>query len=188
MDTLLITAIGYIDKQIIIHPDFSEKSTKNILLLHEKYYALGEVTIHALGSWEEFKQKFMDLDLPETKTERLQTKLKEEGDQVARRNTPINAGFPLNFRSKEAKQRAELKRILEEERRQKIIDQKYNKEIIARLTGLKEPQLTEFMVFCGFSKAFLYNASQYDIFYLILKNYRIYKYMLRNEKQDPHSN
>ncbi|NJK85949.1 MAG: hypothetical protein HC906_08250 [Bacteroidales bacterium] len=75
--------------------------------------------------------------------------------------------FPIL--SPEDIQRIKLKEIIQRENYQKIIDQKYNRQIVEDLTGLKDLELDEFILFCRFDSDYLYRTSQYEILEKVLE-------------------
>jgi hypothetical protein len=83
--------------------------------------------------------------------------------------------FSVPILSPEEKEMIKLKKILEKEKVQKIINEKFNREIVADLTGLKEEDLTEFIVFCNFSEKYLLETNQYDILVKVLEKLELYK-------------
>ena len=66
-------------------------------------------------------------------------------------------------------------KVLKQEEKQRIIDKKYNREIIYKITRLPEDELTDFMGFCNFSTEYLLNATEYEILVKIEEKFREYK-------------
>ena len=153
-------------------------------------YEIDEVSIKAFRSYHDFKLQFLSLEIPETETTRLRDNLIELSKPIAieadlnRRNEEIMGRSNTNFAtvgvpiySKEDLQRMNYAEVLKKEARQRVIDKKYNRDIIYKVTQLSEDEITEFIGFCNFSEEFLYNTSPYDILLAIEKKFKEYKLM-----------
>jgi hypothetical protein len=182
-DTLVFSAIGYFLKTIYITDSLLREETV-LIELSPRIYKISEATVYALGTYEQFKQKVLALKLPETKTDKLRKYLrdlsKKTGKEVKYQQemdklTQGGVLFSVPILSPEEKEMIKLKKILEKEKVQKIINEKFNREIVADLTGLKEEDLTEFIVFCNFSEKFLLETNQYDILVKVLEKLELYK-------------
>ncbi len=186
-DTLVFSAIGYFLKTLYITDSvLNEKMV--FIELSPRTYEISEARVYALGTYEQFKQKVLALRLPETKTDILRKYLndlsKETGKEVKYNQemdklTQGGVLLAVPIRSPEEIEMLKLKKILEKEKVWKIIDEKYNREIVAGVTGLKDDDLTEFMVFCNFSEKYLLETNQYDILIRVLEKLEEYK-KLRN--------
>ena len=56
-----------------------------------------------------------------------------------------------------------------------LIDEKFNGEMVAQLTGLQDDELVKFMSFCNFSTDFILNYSPETIRREIRKKYQEYR-------------
>ena len=56
-----------------------------------------------------------------------------------------------------------------------VLAQKYNPQVVHRLTNLEGEQLDEFMVYCGFSYYILATATEVEIEQMILKKFATYQ-------------
>ena len=65
--------------------------------------------------------------------------------------------------SKEEQSKRKLQYLEEQELKQADVDDKYNRELISEITGLKENDLINFMGYCNFSFNYLYNATPLEI-------------------------
>ncbi len=184
-DTIVFSALGYFYKVIMV----SEAMLLNgaDVFLTPRSYEIEAVDIVAFGSYEEFKKKFLALELPKTKADVLRDKLNilarkaalegvEEGKvRNALSEQPGRApiiGPTLHYRDE--MQRLNYARVLKLEEKQRVIDKKYNREIIFNITQLPEDELTDFMEFCNFGKEYLLHASEYDILVRIEKKFKEY--------------
>jgi hypothetical protein len=182
-DTLVFSAIGYFLKAIYITDSLFKEETVFIELSPRTYEIL-EARVYALGTYEQFKQKVLALRLPETRTDKLRKYLyelsKKTGKEVKYRQemdklTQGGVLYAIPIRSPEEIEMIKLKKILEKEKVQKIIDEKFNREILADVTGLKDEDLTEFIVFCNFSEKYLLDTNPYDILIKVLEKLEVYK-------------
>ncbi len=193
-DTLVITAVGYYPKLIVvdkqqINPEFPIQT-----ILERRTYNIQEVSVLALGTYQQFKTKVKNLDLPYTKAEKLRAELKEQCQAIAREayamasNERRLAEHPNDIRiigtsipSREDIQLKRYKEIIKQEARKEVIYSKFNKIIIKNITDLEEPELTDFYVFCNFNEEFLYDATDYEVGEAIKNKFAIYLAM-REEK------
>jgi len=182
-DTLVFSAIGYFLKTVYITDSLLKEKTVFIELL-PRTYEISEARVYALGTYEQFKQKVLALRLPETRTDKLRKYLydlsKKTGKEVKYRQemdklTQGGVLYAIPIRSPEEIEMIKLKKILEKEKVQKIIDEKFNREIVADVTGLKDEDLTEFIVFCNFSEKYLLDTNPYDILIKVLEKLEVYK-------------
>lgn len=185
-DTLIFSALGYLGKVLVVNDSmFQTALTINLI---PRVYEIGQVNIMGFRSYEDFKQKFIALELPKTQTDMLRDQLYSLSLEAAKQaeyeksveKALSNDGATLAsvpILSKEDKQRLHLKEILKQEDRQRVIDKKFNREIVAKLTELKDDELTEFLVFCNFSEQYLFEANQYDILETVLKKLELFKNM-----------
>ena len=182
-DTLVFSAIGYYFKVVYVTDSLLKKETVFIELLPRKY-EISEARVYALGNYEQFKQKVLALKLPETRTCKLrkylhdlsrkagkEIKYQQEMDKL----TQGGVLYAIPIRSPEEIEMIKLKKILEKEKVRKIIDEKFNRNIVSDVTGLKGEDLTEFMVFCNFSDKYLLETNQYDIMVRVLEKLEVYK-------------
>jgi len=84
-----------------------------------------------------------------------------------------------NSFSKEGRNAQKLQDVIERDYHENIIDYRFNKTLVASITGAKEPQLTDFMQKYRPDYYAVTNDSQYDFVNTIRMNYRRY---LRNSR------
>ena len=184
-DTLVFSALGYLGKVVIVSDSIIHNGLTVALL--PRVYEIDKIKVFGFRNYSDFKEKFKALKLPETKTDILRENLaiafkkiaeeaeynKEVSDMQGLNG--VGATIPFQLRSKEDRQRLHLQEIIKQEEKQHIIEKKYNREIIADLTHLKDDELTDFMIFCNFSKEYLLRTDQYDILVEVLKKLKLYK-------------
>ena len=77
--------------------------------------------------------------------------------------------------SKEGKQKRYYNKVIEGTADFMLIGEKFNGEMVSKLTGLKDDELVAFMSFCNFSNDFLMNYSSETIKRAIRKKYEEYE-------------
>ncbi len=197
-DTIVFSALGYLYKVMLVNETMLNEGAN--VFLTPRIYEIESVDIVAFRSYEDFKRKFLALELPETKTDILRQNLivigrKEALEAIEERKVqdalngqpgkePMN-GFTLLY--KEDLQRMNYARVLKQEKKQRVIDKKYNYEIVLKVTQLPKDEVIDFIGFCNFSTEFLYRATEYEILVKIeekLKEYLDKKKQGRLLKED----
>ncbi len=186
-DTLVFSILGYLGKYIVLN----EKDTGKDLVtkLVPRTYDIAEVKVFGYTTYSQFKQGFRDLQLPETQTDRLRESLnrialeigKEARYQLAMEKATQGGNLiSVPILSPEEIQRLKLKQIIKEEKIQAEIDKKFNRQIVAEVTGLKDKDLDDFMLFCKLDRQFLLDANQYDILVKVLERLAAFKQIRKN--------
>jgi len=188
-DTLVYSALGYFAKvQFITAEDFKPG---HIVKLTPRVYEIEEVRVRLFKDYDDFRRQFLALELPETSADRLRNNLTTQSRTAAKKaeyerqvkeilERPgiqlFSATIPIL--SREEKQLRNYAEIQKKEEHQRIIEKKYNRDIIHEITHLSEDEITEFMGFCNFDEEFLFEASEYEILVKIedkFKEYRLWK-------------
>ncbi|MDB5032305.1 hypothetical protein [Mucilaginibacter sp.] len=94
---------------------------------------------------------------------------------------PSGAGLGIdalyNIFSRSGRNAAHLRETIEEDYKQDIIDYRFNKTLVGRVTGLKDKRLADFMLKYRPGYYLVANSTEYDFILSIRTNYRRY---LRN--------
>jgi hypothetical protein len=80
-----------------------------------------------------------------------------------------------NLLSKEGRNAAKLREVIESDYRENVIDYRFSHSLVANITSLKEPQLTDFMQKYRPGYYFVTTANDYDFINYIRNNFRRYK-------------
>ena len=67
-DTLVLSAIGFYYKMAVVTDSMLNPSFIPLFELSERIYDIAEANIYIPGTYQKFKQDFIDIDLPETET------------------------------------------------------------------------------------------------------------------------
>jgi hypothetical protein len=80
-----------------------------------------------------------------------------------------------NMLSREGRNAERLRETIDRDYHQSVIDARFNSTIVASITGLKDPKLTDFMFKYRPGYYFVLEASDYDFIKYIRNNYRRYQ-------------
>lgn len=179
-DTLNISAIGFYYKEYTIKEIITD-SVVNIFL-KGRTYEIPEVAVIYLGTYNEFKQKVLDLELPESP-------LSESAKSIFKHvEKPLfvepSIGSPISMLyyafSKEGKDIRKYLDLKENESERDEILERFNIHVIKNLTGLEEFEAREFMAFCNFQDDYILNITDYRLYADILEHFEAFK----KSKQD----
>ncbi len=172
-DQLQFTAIGFNAGKLTIGYSILRSRLIHDILLQPIIYSIEAVRINPLGSYEQFRNRFITLKLPESDYLIHPSVLHEidEGTDtldmlIMPIMSPVTALY--NLLSKEGKSKRKLLKLIEQEAFERQIDFKYSPDIVSHITGYTGFDLYEFMEFCNFKKDFLLNATYYEITQAIL--------------------
>ncbi|MFC2113572.1 hypothetical protein ACFLTA_09920, partial [Bacteroidota bacterium] len=146
----------------------------------EIIYSIEGVMINPLGTYQTFRSRVINMELPPSRYEINPTVLMdiEKGTDtldmlVVPVMSPVTALY--NWLSKEGKSKRRLRRLIEQEQFEKEISYKYSPIIVSGITGYAGFKLYSFMDFCGFSNKFLQDADRYQIRDAIVEKQKIYE-------------
>lgn len=181
-DTILLSAVGYEIYRFVLDVNSKSASPMVQIKLTPKTYELKAVDVFATPTEEQFKKNFLALNLPEEPKLQLpqikQPKLTEGVEYMPSGGVavvgPISALH--NKFSREAKEKKKMQSISAQEYKRKSYEAKFNKQLVAKVTGLKEQELEEFMKYCKLSESLVLNAeNEYEIALAITHCYKEYK-------------
>jgi hypothetical protein len=184
-DTLVFSAIGYYYMKVIVTDSLLKASVPIKFVISPQAYEIREAHIFALGTYSEFKQKFINLNEPKSKTRILAEELADMARSTAKDafyNAQANRKLDgitfisIPIRTPEEKERIALAAIIKNEKIRDRIYQKFNPEVIKKVTGLKEDNdIIEFMIFCEFSTEYLIEINEYDLMAQIALKFEAFK-------------
>jgi hypothetical protein len=182
-DTLVFSASGYYHLVKIVTDSMLNTTVYRSFEMDPLIYPILEANVFALGTYNEFRQKFISLDLSKDKTVILRRELQRESVTVAReayRNMQdkqkIGGGVGVPILTPQEKERIKLGEILAAENQKKQVYTKYNPGIIKKITGITTDEETlEFMAFCNFSDEWIVNTNEYDLMVVIARKYEEFR-------------
>jgi len=175
-DSLNFSAIGfeYLDYQV----NGFLSDTLAIIKLVGRAYEIPEVAISYLGSYKEFQQKVLELELPDLginpEFEKMFNYVEPPPLFVEPQITSPASLIYVLF-SKDAKDK---KKYLELEKEGKVKDEvreRYNEHIIRNLTGLSGVEAYKFMKFCDFKEEYILSIDDYNLYSEIVLRFEAYK-------------
>ena len=173
-DSLRITVIGYHETYFLLPGFWPSNHYENVIFIREKTYLIEAVSIHGLGSYQQFKQKVLNADPPDPPAEENIRYLERIITEEAVKYDKVRVGFNFSIKSKEERSQAKLDIMLEELRKKQIIEEKFNEKIIGELTGLTGARLADFMDYCNLSEEFILNSSEYAILETVKQIFKEY--------------
>ena len=177
-DTLQVTSIGYHDESITINK-YLPVIFRSISM-QQQTYNIKSVEITPWGTYQDFKNKFMSLDI-DNPEENVHPLLWKDLPRKPLEIEPHHPGVmnPVSFLydvfSGSREERRKYNEILRQKTKERKIRPKYNKKIISNLTGLEGEELEEFMNFCNFTEENLLNKTGYEILKEVKHKYQIFK-------------
>jgi len=168
-DTVVFSAIGYLSYVIVVSSSLNQKV---VVRLKPKKYEIGEVVVRRFRSYESFKYQVIHLDLPEPETAELREYIKVTSTSAALEadreraikdkldgfgyTTPLSGGID--------REKAFKEKISNLKKREQVINAKFNRVLVGKITQLDGDELTEFIALCNFSEEYLYEKDLYTIF------------------------
>ncbi len=161
-DTLLISHAGYKQALVVVDARDFSRARKDVVLYH-KAFVLPNFTVYGLNAtYEGFQRDVASVKLPDSyknlddvhlsKEDRRNATYTEEAPN-ALKGTKI--GSPITWLYSAFNKHEQTKRLYYEMESYgdevQQVPLKYNKELVAEITGLEEPELMEFMMYCRFS-------------------------------------
>lgn len=178
-DTLVFSASGFYHRVEIVADSLLNTDVFRPFKMDPLVYPIREANVFALGTFDQFRHKFISLDLSKDKTENLRRNLQQESVTVARdayqnmqQKQKIGGGVGIPILTPQEKERKKLRAILATEDQKKQIYTKYNTDIIKKITGITgDDEILEFRTYCNFSDEFILNTSEYDLMVIIARKY-----------------
>jgi hypothetical protein len=186
-DTLVITVMGYFGRVWISQ---SEKNgTVPKIFMIRRIYDIEPVEINNLPvTYKEFKKAFLNTKpdqglmiegLPRPIPKMIPQLLNPKLISATETGLALSITYIYNIFSKEVKSEKKLIYLQQEQKEQIVVDQKFNRELVHRLTGLENDELTGFINFCHFEHVFLYKTSDYEIVKAIHNKFEEYQKIQR---------
>jgi hypothetical protein len=191
-DTLYVRSISFYPTMVTVSDSLFWQLRIPEIPLQEQVYELGAVDIYGWGTYQEFKYKVTHADVPVDRMKSVMDNLKRAIKTLPEHPLQEQASIPLGspvtaiymWFSKEGKSIRRYEAAKERDKVFMLTYQKFNRDIVAQVTGLTNNLLDEFMMFCRPDDQFLLQANDYDIHRKILEDYdRFKKEILNKEKR-----
>ena len=194
-DSLVFTSIGYHSKGLVItEKEFAADFIEVNLVQRE--YQLGEVEVNPFGTKEQFRQKFMELEVDDGSIKIVGI----QGPSKDRRTIPITedaneikkakhlfkspASFLYGNFSKDAKMRQELHRLEAKKKKNEYNNIKFNEDVVHRITNYTGARLIEFMNYCNFSESQIYRYSDYELTVAVLNKQKSFERITQESRAE----
>lgn len=175
-DTIKISVLGFESQKIV------GENVPTVIYLTPKNYELEEFTVLPYKDYEEFKEAFINLDLPDSSL-KMNPHLFMFGEEMflyrAANNSGITIEGPISglfdLFSKHAKSKRRYEDLLARDRYKSYLATKFNNKVVENATPLTDQkEISYFMTYCDFSDDFLAQANSYDIVVQIQHCYKEY--------------
>ena len=184
-DSIIFTSIGFHQKALIVTNEELLADFVTVKMARRDY-ELGEVEVNPLGTKEQFRKKFMELEVDDGTIDVVGLKkpsklpreipITEDKNEIKKAKYILNpASFLYGNFSKDAKARQELHRLEKQKERNRYNYQKFNEEVVERTTGYTGERLYDFMEFCNFSETQIYRFTDYELTVAILNKQRSFE-------------
>ncbi len=182
-DSLVFSALGYFKDSIIV-PD-SSLNQEIVIRLKRKRYEIAEIVVRRFGTYESFKRQVLNLRLPETSTDYLREHLKvsatvaavEADRERVAKDKVKGFGIASSLGPGRNAYKEGLQKISNLKKREKIIHEKFNRELVAELTQLDGHELSTFIAYCNFNNDYLYESNLYAIVEALTDKFNTYQAM-----------
>ncbi|NPA68303.1 MAG: carboxypeptidase-like regulatory domain-containing protein [Chlorobi bacterium] len=175
-DILVIKALGYERVTVTFKDKKINPKEIFIIKLKEKTYKIDNVNIFD-ERWEDFVFEFSHSDIQKDPAQERINKwfyTLVDPKELAQLTASAAIGIPINFKSKADRQKIKVAKLKQIEKENKIIESKYNPDLVSELTGLNKTETVKFMRFCNFDRDYLLSATDYDIITSINKKFKAY--------------
>lgn len=184
-DSIYITCIGYAGKAFVVDPAMLLAEVV-VIRMAPKSYQLAEVEVNPFGSKAQFQRRFMELQVNDgsidvvgvpkpTKAPR-DIPITEDANEIKKAKYMLNpASFIYGNLSKDAKARQELHRLKAEDEKFSENNRKYNEKVVARITGYTTEKSREFMDYCNFSEAEIFQLNDYQLTLAIMSKQKAFE-------------
>ncbi len=171
-DTLVISAVPF-HRAFLVIPHL-ENGNQYIaeIILQKQTVDLDEIVIRPFpATYEELKQEFMEIEIDDPVAINIQPYLPtpEELRNLAYPQGGITMKGPVSTIYDQFSREAKSKKLYAELLQKEKAAARYNKVIVARITGLKnDDEIRKFMEFCALQIKFILESSEYELYAAIL--------------------
>jgi len=175
-DSLLFRCLGFENEIFTLHDSLKSSTLFVEIRLTETSYLLDVIDIWALSRMNQFKNDFTNMPLANDgwENQMIIPGISKKNYQWIRKDEkalgiqPLwnpNSGGINPFRAKERNART-LIELINNEEGNRIIDEKYNLELLSLISGFTGDTLIDFKLYLNFSRSFLLSN---DVYQIVLK-------------------
>jgi hypothetical protein len=174
-DTLKFSAVNFSNRFLVVDENVFNYDKELVIFMEPKDHQLEPVTITGLPPWDKFGEALLNLQLP---PDPIALKLPENPfDFPLPMEAPSggpqtggvqSAGTIMTFGSdpfgeKIRYQQAIIAQWDKEQAYRAMINRKFNRDIVKRVTGISDELLDSFMRACSLSDGFIARSTEYEI-------------------------
>ena len=177
-------SIQHLDQQLLLNKrlgQVSDKSMTNDSLAQKsaEYKRMQKL----FGSYDNFKHKFLALELknqmPDLGSYNAYADLYQIKNPVGMGGFGVSIPGPISYLygkyNKEEVSRRRVNALKNSEPARRRVNAKYNQQKIQQWTGLKDRELTAFVVFCHFDDGYLLAVNEYELIDTVLRKLKEFK-------------
>ncbi len=178
-DTLRFSSIGY----ETVYWTLADKNPRSRHVTAEiemqpRVYNLPGVNIYAVR-WKAFVYEIAHTEVKKDETqERIKlwfSKAVPQEDLKALTQAAHGVGFVIGGKTKYEKELEKMKKLQSYEQIEKKVNEKFNPQLVSKITGLKGKELERFMDYLNFDRDFILETPEYDLIVIIKQIYEEYK-------------
>ncbi len=177
-DTLKISCIGYETAYFWFSDTVTISKQYFTMLVVPKTYNIREINIFE-ERWQAFVYDFSNTKIEEDKTkvvlEKWAENLISKEDLLLLSVSSRGVGFPINYKTRRDIQIKRVEEIRRQEELNLLAEQKFNRTLVKKVTGLDGEQLEDFYKYCRLDRDFILKQNDYDLIMIIKELYDIYK-------------
>lgn len=165
--SLKVSSLSYAEIIVPITSEVTDGAAFQEISLDRVSYMLEEVDIFSLGTWEQFKENFAKMELPDDSSVaggwdfgNLKLQLKEA---IAMDRGGVGMSFSINRKFKDQKQIEHVAKLKSNEFKGEIIRTKFNKQLVEDITNEKGVRLEALMVYITEREHFTYQTRDIHI-------------------------
>ncbi len=159
---LKVSSLGYSEIIVPITSEVTDGESFQEISLDRTSYMLEEVDIYSLGTWEQFKENFVKMELPDESNiaggwdfGNLKQHMQAE---LAMGRSGAGVGISMNRKFKDRKQREHVAKLKSKEFKVYILKSKFNKQLVEDITREKGVRLEALMVYITEREHFTYQT------------------------------
>ncbi len=163
---LKVSALGYAEMLVPVTTKVTDGVAFQEIFLEKMSYMLDVVDIYSLGTWNQFKENFIKMDLPEEKNiaanfnyGNLKAIYGTKEVLIPGVASGFGIGIGLNGKSKDQISRERVAHLKSNEYKVTILKNKFNKQLVKDITKEKGSRLEAFMIYVAEKERFTYQTN-----------------------------
>jgi len=173
-DTLRISAVGFYTKLLPVTDSLLSSLNMRIEII-KQIIQLQDVDIKGL-SWKQFKKEIIEMELPfDPMQNYIANNFVDAQQRWMREPPPMTSGIVFTYTTNLGKQREKIRELEQIRQEEKVIERKFNMELIKKVSGLSGEKLEKFGKTCRFEHYWLLYSTEYEIIMRIKWKLKLFK-------------